>query len=116
MMPPRLRLALLVLILAAGCGRPPLALADKLQGAWVVQKINGEPVPEALRDRVAVIFFPDGQCQRGGDVGTFEVIDDVTIRTRLVDRVEDVNVDVVDDTVTMRTAEGIVTVLARVSQ
>jgi hypothetical protein len=62
------------------------------------------------------VAAPDGQCQRGGDVGTFEVIDDATMRTRLGDRVEDVAVDVVGDTVTMRTAAGVVTVLARVSQ
>lgn len=114
-MPRRFCWALLVLILAVGCGRPSPTLTDKVQGAWAVQAINGEPVPEAFRERATVIFFPNGRCQRGEDVGAFEAINDATIRTRLGDRVEDVNVDVVGDAVTMRMADGVVTVLARAS-
>jgi len=112
-MPPRICWALLGFILSVGCGRPSATLADKLQGAWVVQTINGEPVPEGFREQATVIFSTDGRCQRGEDVGTFEVIDDATIRTRLRDRVEDLNVDVVGDAVTMRMADGVVTVLTR---
>lgn len=111
-MPPRFSRALLVLILAVGCSRPSLTLADKVQGAWAVQTIDGEPVPEAFREEATVIFFPDGRCQRGEDVGAFEAINEATIRTRLGDRVEDIAVDIAGDKLTMRMA-GVVTVLAR---
>ena len=114
-MPPKFFWALLVLILNVGCSRPSLTLTDKVQGAWAVQTIDGEPVPEVFREEATVIFFPDGRCQRGGDVGTFEVINDATIRTRLGDRVEDIAVDIAGDKLTMRMADGVVTVLARVS-
>lgn len=110
-MPPRFRWAILAVILAAGCGGP--SLADKVVGAWSMQTVNGQPVPERHRDRVAVVFSRDGSCQRGDDVGTFEVIDEATIRTRLGDRVEVVGVEVSGDTMTMRTTEGVVTVMAR---
>lgn len=113
-MPLRFCLVCLVVVLAAGCARP--SLTDKLQGAWAVQTVNGQPAASPWRGRVAVVFLNDGTFQRGGDVGTFEVIDDATIRTRIGDRVEVLAVDASGDTLTIRTAEGVVTVMERADQ
>ena len=113
-MPPRFRWALLAVILAAGCGRPQLA--NKVVGAWAVQTVNKQPAPESLRGRVAVVFLNDGTFQRGGEVGTFEVIDDATIRTRIGNRVEVLAVDATGGTLTIRTAEGLVTIMERADQ
>jgi hypothetical protein len=93
------------------CGRP--SLTDKVQGAWAVQTVNGQPASESLRGRVAVAFRADDTCQRGGDVGTFRVIGDAVIRTRIGDRKEVIAVEVSGGTLTMQTAEGVVTVLGR---
>lgn len=95
------------LLLAAGCEHP--SRTGQLHGARAVQTVNGQPAPESLRDRVALVFLKDGTCQRGGEAGTFEVLDDATIRTRFGDRVEVMTVEVSGDTLTMRTAEGVVT-------
>jgi hypothetical protein len=100
------------LMLAAGCGQS--SLTEQLHGAWAVQTVNGQPPSESLRDRVAVVFLSDGTCQRGDEVGTFEVLDDATIRTRFGDSVEVIPVEVSGDTLTMRTKGGFVTVLGRV--
>lgn len=113
-MPLRFCLVCLVVILAAGCGRP--SLTDKVQGAWAVQAVNGQAAPESLRGRVAVVFLNDGTFQRGGDVGTFTAIDDATIQTRIGDRLEVIAVDVAGDTLTIRTPEGLVTVMTRADQ
>jgi hypothetical protein len=112
--PPRFCLVCLFVILAAGCERP--SLTDKLQGAWAVQTVNGQPAASPWRGRVAVVFLNDGTFQRGGDVGTFDVIDGGTILTRIGDRVEVLTVDASGDTLTIRTAEGVVTVMAKVKQ
>jgi hypothetical protein len=112
--PLRFCLVCLVVILSVGCGRP--SLTDKVQGAWAVQTVNGQAAPSPLRGRVAVVFLDDGTFQRGGEVGTFTVIDDATIRTRIGDRVEVLAVAASGDTLTIRTAEGLVTVMERADQ
>jgi hypothetical protein len=99
-------------ILAAGCGRP--SLATHIEGAWALQTVNGRAVPEWVRDGVTVVFLADGTCQRGDEVGTFDVVDDATIRTRIGDRTEVVSVKISGDTLTMRPAGGAVTALKRV--
>jgi hypothetical protein len=77
-------------------------------GARIVTR-KGKPVAEWLdaagKKRQAPVT--------AGEVGTFEVLDDATIRTRFGDRVEVMAVEVSGDTLTMRTAEGLVTVLGR---
>jgi hypothetical protein len=63
-----------------------------------------------------VVFLSDGTCPWGDRVGAFKVLDDSTIRTYIGDSMEVIAVEVSGDTLTMRTAGELVTVLGQVNK